>query len=106
MRRIAIISSLLVIISSTQVNAQCVPVISSNPALANGCEDLTIQFTDPSSCSQDRVWDFGDGTPTTSVQNPSHTFSSGIVGDTTYTVELKLQDFGGVCVSLQPKVDF
>lgn len=74
----------------------CTPSIASLPALTQGCENLTIQFTDNSACTVvDRNWDFGDGSATTTVTNPSHTFSAGVIGDTTYTVKLNIQDING-----------
>ncbi len=93
---------------------QCVPSISSNPVNSTGCEPFTIQFFDNSSCViQSRLWNFGDGT-TSSVQNPTKTFPAGVLGDTTYSVSLSLQDLNGnwfstnrqVNVFKAPKVSF
>ncbi len=50
-----------------------------------GCGSLTVQFTDASSSNTDsRLWDFGDGSPTSVETNPSHIYSS----PGTYTVSL------------------
>jgi len=104
----------LALLFSKEVVAQCSPVISSNPSVTSGCEVFTIQFSDNSGCIiQQRLWDFGDGT-TSSVQNPSHSFNAGNNGDTSYTVQLSLQDLGGVWhnatktvnVFKKPKVSF
>ncbi|MFM7021684.1 MAG: PKD domain-containing protein [Flavobacteriales bacterium] len=79
-----------------EATGQCTPVIATNPAITQGCDVFTVKFNDNSACIiQQRLWVFGDGT-TSSVQNPSHSFSAGLSGDTTYNVELKLQDVLGV----------
>ena len=58
----------------------------------NGCEPLTVQFTDLSKFRIDSVrWNFGDGgTDTTS--NPSHVYTNG----GTYTVKSKVFGPGGI----------
>lgn len=79
---------------------QCTPVIGTNPDPAAVCEGVTIQFSDNSACtSLGRRWNFGDGSANTNVQNPSHTFNAGKIGDTTYTVTLEKQDINGVWTS-------
>ncbi|MCK6612160.1 MAG: PKD domain-containing protein [Bacteroidia bacterium] len=40
----------------------------------NGCDALTVRFTDYSSGGQNLSWNFGDGTGST-AKNPSHTFT-------------------------------
>ncbi len=73
-----------------QAYSQCTPVIGSSQDPIEVCADVTVQFFDNSVCpSSAREWDFGDGSATTDVQNPSHAFSAGVVGDTTYTVTLR-----------------
>ena len=95
MRLKGLLTILLIILGFTvKLMAQCTPAITTNPALAQGCEIFTIQFFDVSVCTeQQRLWLFGDGT-NSSVQNPSHTFNAGLNGDTTYSVELRVQDVG------------
>ncbi|MGZ3894925.1 MAG: PKD domain-containing protein, partial [Bacteroidia bacterium] len=97
-----------------QVYSQCSAVIGSNINPIVGCEILTVQFNDLSTGAvQSRTWDFGDGSPTTSSQNPVHSFSAGITGDTTYNVTLNIQCISGpssvttatVLVHKKPKVD-
>jgi len=39
-----------------------------------GCASLTVNFTNTSSNSTSWIWNFGDGSPTSSVQNPTHTY--------------------------------
>lgn len=78
--------------------SQCTANLKTAPTLLQGCEDFTVQFydstfTDPSVCIiQRRRWRFGDGTPTTGTQNPVHVYSAGVLGDTTYTAWLAIQD--------------
>ena len=62
------------------------PLVASfttNPSPADGEVPFTVDFTDTSlgnpTCW---LWDFGDGTPNSTDQNPSHTYTS----DGTYTV--------------------
>jgi PKD repeat protein len=53
------------------------------PSVLTGCEPLVVNFTN-NSTADTYLWDFGDGSPTTSVSDPSHTFTS----QGTYTVTL------------------
>lgn len=57
-------------------------IASSNNA--QGCGPLTVQFQNTSQNATSYLWDFGDGSPTTTVQNPTHTFTD----PGTYTVML------------------
>ncbi|MGB0167168.1 MAG: PKD domain-containing protein, partial [Luteibaculum sp.] len=94
-RVLVVVTALL--FTTVESYCQCTPIIGSNPDPATVCEDLTIQFSDNSTCpSLARRWSFGDGSPSTNVQNPSHTFTAGKIGDTTYTVILEKQDLSGV----------
>ncbi|MCA6363552.1 MAG: PKD domain-containing protein [Bacteroidetes bacterium] len=52
----------------------CLPVTASFTTTINGG---TVQFTDASSSEVTSwVWDFGDGSPVDSTQNPSHTYTA------------------------------
>lgn len=77
--------------------SQCTPVLRTSPTLLQGCEDFSVQFfdstvTDISCIIQTRQWNFGDGSPTTGTQNPVHVYTAGVLGDTTYTATLRIQD--------------
>ncbi|MCP1662319.1 MAG: PKD domain-containing protein [Methanocalculus sp. MSAO_Arc1] len=58
----------------------------------SGTAPLTIQFTDTSTGVIDSWnWDFGDGSPESPAENPSHTFAD----PGTYTVTLTVSNSGG-----------
>ena len=42
----------------------------------NGCAPLTVNFTNLSNNGLSFVWDFGDGSPTTTTFSPTHTFTA------------------------------
>ena len=63
-------------------------VFSATPT--SGDEPLEVAFLDESTANDtitDWLWDFGDGSPTSDVQHPTHTFTSG-----THTVTLTVWD--------------
>ncbi|HNB82279.1 MAG TPA: PKD domain-containing protein, partial [Chitinophagaceae bacterium] len=41
-----------------------------------GCVPFTVQFVNNSTSAINYVWDFGDGSPTTTAVNPSHTYTT------------------------------
>ena len=92
----------------------CLPVIeyTSSDGKLEGCSPFSIYLKDPNSTFS-RVWDFGDGTQTSTSATPFHTYKSGKLGDTTYTVTLTKNCNGGstqttisIKVFAQPKVNF
>jgi gliding motility-associated-like protein len=53
------------------------------------CEGLATQFTDASTAGTSTwVYDFGDGSPTSSLQNPSHSYALAGTYNTTLTVTM------------------
>ena len=63
---------------------------SANPT--SGTVPLTVSFTDTSTGSPTGwSWDFGDGSPLSTLQNPGHTYT--LAG--TYTVKLTASNSGG-----------
>ena len=68
------------------------PVANFVGVPTSGYAPLTVQFTDQSTHTPTSwLWDFGDGTPTSALQNPSHTYAS--VG--IYTVSLTATNANG-----------
>jgi PKD repeat protein len=52
------------------------PVADFSATSRTGPVPLTVQFTDASTDATSWSWNFGDGTPVSTDQNPSHTYSS------------------------------
>lgn len=80
------------------------PVVAFTASDTTGCLPKTIQFTDQSSSPGGTItswlWDFGDGTTSTS-QNPSHTFST--AGN--FTVSLRVVNNDG-CATVLTKPSY
>ena len=58
-----------------------------------GCVPLTMQFNKTGSEGTNFLWDFGDGSPTTTVVSPAHTYT--VVGR--YKASLYVTDSTGTC---------
>ncbi len=68
------------------------PVADFSATPTTGPAPLTVTFTDLSTGDPTSwLWDFGDGTPTATAQNPSHEYTSA----GTYTVTLTVSNVGG-----------
>jgi PKD repeat protein len=84
--------------------------VEVRPAIANfsftqnaTCFPITAMYTDSSSSSAiSWLWDFGDGS-TSVLQNPTHTFTTGVITDVTLTVT----DANGCTVAItKPNIIF
>ncbi|MDQ3111890.1 MAG: PKD domain-containing protein [Bacteroidota bacterium] len=81
------------------VTVNPVPVAALTANITAGCEALCVNFSDQSAISAPGVinswsWDFGDITPLSTLQNPTHCFASAGV----YTVILNISTADG-CTS-------
>jgi bacillopeptidase F len=75
------------------------PVANFVGSPTSGYAPLTVQFTDQSTGNPTSwLWDFGDGTPTSSLQNPAHTYANA----GTYTVSLNATNANGSDVETRP----
>jgi len=86
-------------ISYTGGNLPPVAVASSNVLYGSG--PLTVQFFgdqsyDPDNENLSYIWDFGDGTPNSTVVNPSHTFTTTATGPVSFNIRLTVQDNGNL----------
>lgn len=61
-----------------------------------GCVPFTVQFQNNSTSAINYVWNFGDGSPTTTAVNPSHTYTT--AGN--YTVKLYASNPNGCTFSI------
>ncbi len=80
---------------SIQAITASLPVVLFTADTISGCPILCVDFTDQTTTATGNIvqwtWDFGDGTPTSGQQNPSHCFS--ITG--TYTITLTTMSSSG-----------
>ena len=82
----------------------------------NPCSGSSVGFTSSVTGTGPYTysWNFGDGSPTSSLQNPSHIFTSLGCGSATFTVTLTVTDVNGcsnsvvntITVKQQPNVDY
>lgn len=69
-------------------------VAAANGPLS-GCVPFTVNFQNNSTSATNYVWNFGDGSPTTTATNPSHTYTTAGV----YTVTLVASNPNGCTAS-------
>jgi len=68
--------------------------------VTTSCGSLVVSFTDKSTGATSYSWNFGDGTALSTVENPSHTYSS----PGTYSVIFTVTASGGSSSSITKKV--
>lgn len=68
-------ASVTVVISSNVIAS-----FTANPMQTN-LNNTTINFDNQSTGATTYIWDFGDGSPTESTENPSHTFPDNVTGN-------------------------
>lgn len=86
-------------ISFTGGNLPPVAVASSD--VLYGSSPLGVQFFgdqsyDPDNDQLTYTWNFGDGTPTSNLINPTHTFTSNASGPVSFNVRLTVRDGGNL----------
>jgi gliding motility-associated-like protein len=87
---------------SVTITVMPLPDVNFGASPTEGCEPLSVQFTDLSPGSNSAFsWDFGDGTSNVPTQNPFYTFSNNGSFDVTLTVT---SDFGCKNSSSQPSL--
>ncbi|MFH1320997.1 MAG: PKD domain-containing protein [Bacteroidota bacterium] len=66
------------------------PDVTANFTMSDttGCNPITLSLTNSSLYADSLFWNFGDGSPIETAQNPSHIFTSTSVTDTVYTITL------------------
>ncbi|MEM7659212.1 MAG: PQQ-dependent sugar dehydrogenase, partial [Bacteroidota bacterium] len=77
---------------------------ATSDAYYSASNSLTVTFdgtgsSDPDIDPLDYLWNFGDGSPTSTAASPSHTFSTVGSGAATFTVTLTVTDPGGLSSS-------
>lgn len=67
------------------------PIMDFEPSYNSGCENLTVAFNDMTKDATNWIWDFGDGSPLSNEENPTHVYPKPGV----YNVTLRAQGLGG-----------
>ncbi|GET30721.1 PKD domain-containing protein [Prolixibacter sp. SD074] len=70
---------------------------AGTPVHFEGCNPSTFEFVNANPGATWWKWDFGDGSPTSDLRSPPHTFNNTTGNDTTYVVQLTAQSSFG-CV--------
>ena len=70
--------------TTIQVTIAPAPVVSFSSSITSGCNPLTVNFTNTTTGSPVYNWSFGDGSASSALSAPSHTYSTAGI----YTVTL------------------
>lgn len=81
--------------ATTNIVVNALPVVSGTAGTPGFGIPATVAFTSNYSSADSVVWDFGDGSPTDTSQNPNHVYTLG----GTYTVSLTAYN-AGTCTSV------
>ena len=92
----------VVTIAKPGTNAPPVPVIGAPSCVARVCSMSSAGSADPNGDAFTYLWNFGDGTPTSTASAPSHTFPA----NGPYTVTLTLTDAWGDAANTTRVVSF
>lgn len=80
--------------SATPVTVTLKPTAAFTANNPNGCGPLAVSFSNQSVGATSYSWNFGDGT-TSTLTNPSHTFTNPTTGNVVYNVSLIVQTAAG-----------
>lgn len=89
---------------SRALTAHPLPPVDFSASTRVGCSPINIQFTDATNGASPAAqwfWDFGDGSSTSTQQNPIHNYSA----DGNYTVKLIVVDANG-CIDSLTRVNY
>ncbi len=92
-------------VASVAIDANTAPTAVATADHTSGDGPLTVNFAGSASTDNDGsvvsyLWDFGDGTGTTTVADPSHTYAPGL-----YTATLTVTDNDGQTSTAQVSID-
>ena len=80
------------------------PIAAFSANMINGCNPLTVNFTNTSQNTSSYTWDFGDGSPSANLLSPTdqgHTFNqNSVVTLTAYTSDPTCFDVASVNISI------
>lgn len=68
------------------ITVEALPTAGINAVKREDCEPFMVQFQDASSGATSWTWNFGDGGPTSNLQNPTHLYSNAGVYSVSLTV--------------------
>lgn len=81
------------LVQGVQVYFKPIPSFVMSPTV--GCNPLGVTFTNTSTGGINSIWNFGDGSPTTTVVSPTHTYAIPSTVNQTYTVTLVITNNSG-----------
>ena len=84
------------------VTVEALPTAGIGAVSRTGCEPYPVQFQDASSGATSWNWDFGDGSPASTLQNPAHTYLTA----GSYTVTLRVGNNISGCADTSTEVNY
>lgn len=85
------------------------PNVSFTNSVNSGCSPTIVTFTNNTTGATSYTWNYSDGSATTHLLNTSHSFSTGLVTNQVYTVQLSAnnafdcKDSARVLITVSPK---
>jgi gliding motility-associated-like protein len=84
------------------VTVDALPTAGINAVSTTGCQPFNVQFQDASIGATSWLWDFGDGSATSTLQNPSHIYTN----PGQYTVTLTAGNAISGCTDTQVSTNY